>query len=255
MDGSSTGSSSSNNNNNIDDNDANWWMEELFGSWGDADNADADNEEDAGTDYNWYTSTFDPATEDPEFPGAFPTESNNAVVINIRTDEFPFEIRFTWSRYAGDQSWETLESATMSNYMSISFYEQTVEPGNLYRLRITDVASDGICCAYGFGWVSITNGTASEEYADGTVVWSQPGIYTNQLTVFIWVDNDGMAHHVEYLPGEGYALATSSTTVSSERTVVVPLSELTSTSNAVSEQRQQGSYTAYGGIPGDAAFP
>lgn len=80
-----------------------------------------------------------------------------------------------------------------------------------------------IGCDFGFGWFTITNATVSQEHPEGTVVWQETGDFGDVLVVYIWVDNNNSTQQVEYLPGEGFALVTS-TVVASESMIVEPQS-------------------------------
>lgn len=72
-----------------------------------------------------------------------------------------------------------------------------------------NTAGDGICCEFGQGWATITNGTKSQDSSSGTIMWVLPGDdFTSKAEVYIWVNSDGFAGIVDY--DRGYVPETSS---------------------------------------------
>lgn len=143
-----------------------------------------------------------------EWPGQFPTppagNGSNAITINIRTDDYPEETSFEWSRRDVEEPslWGIiLESGNLTDSHSLHSYTMEVEPDSLYRFLILDSFGDGIAN----GWITITNSTPSILHFGGSVIWEAPGdLLVSFLDVFVWVDPDGHTHNVEYIQGVGY---------------------------------------------------
>jgi hypothetical protein len=80
----------------------------------------------------------------------------------------------------------------------LSAYNLIAGPG-LYHLQITDAASDGTCCLWGKGFMTVTNAT--------DVLWGLTGSrFTTETNAYIWVNGDGSAERADYIPGLGYIL-------------------------------------------------
>ncbi|CAB9504565.1 expressed unknown protein [Seminavis robusta] len=84
-------------------------------------------------------------------------------------------------------------------FMSIP--QSNLENRTLYRFRITDLTydlgGDGMCCVFGYGWVTLTNGTRTESSPDGTVIWSLLGNeFTTEAEVYIWINGNGQTEVV-----------------------------------------------------------
>jgi len=167
------------------------------------------------------THPFDPSEDDEEWPGMFPT-LNNAITINIRTDDYPEETTLEWSLHSGPDYWQLLDTDSPEVANGINSYTKWVDPDALYRLQLFDDYEDGSCCQFGLGWFTITDSTPSLDYAEGTVVWEATGnILESSLDVFLWIDPDYHAQMVEYLPGQGYALIQDESLAGGERIIVV----------------------------------
>lgn len=223
--------------------DASWGQDpadddDVFGWLGDDDDDFAEGDDGIG----WFDDDGDEAgalyvgwdpSEDPEWPGAFPTPINsvNVVTINIRTDGFPEETYWEWSLLAGGGAWEILDGEEPSEGDTLFSYEQNVQSNELYGLRISDSLSDGTCCLFGSGWFSITSGVSSAEYNEGTLVWSKTGEeFQRNMEAFVWIDEEGMAQEVIHIPGEGYAIVeytmvSGERIATGERVIVVPETE------------------------------
>ena len=179
------------------------------GAWADGDDDGNDDQDTDNSGGSSSGSEFNPAESDGEWPGVFPTPINslNVITINIRTDRFPEETSWQWSRHTGPEFWVPEDSGFFAKTNSLHSYEKDVQSGELYRLSIEDMLGDGICCLFGRGWFTITNATESSEFPNGSVIWSKSGDeFEDYLEVVIWVNDDGMAHEVVDVPGQGYAL-------------------------------------------------
>lgn len=151
--------------------------------------------------------------EDKDWPGAFPvvpSNARNAIAINVRADEYPAQTAFDWSVQDEESGlWNMTHSVGLPVFGKNMVHSYTIPVASnaLYRLQLHDQFGDGTCCWWGLGWFTITNSVPSFEYANGTVVWEATGFDLQfMLVVFLWVDSHGIAHQVEYIPGEGYAL-------------------------------------------------
>jgi hypothetical protein len=91
---------------------------------------------------------------------------------------------------------ETLFVSSRAN--ELSAYNLIAGPG-LHHLQITDAASDGTCCFWGKGFITVTNVT--------DVLWGLTGSqFTNETNAYIWVNGDGSAERADYIRGLGYFL-------------------------------------------------
>jgi hypothetical protein len=91
---------------------------------------------------------------------------------------------------------ETLFVSSGAN--AFSAHNLIAGPG-LHHLQITDPSSDGTCCFWGKGFMTVTNG------AD--ILWGLTGSrFTNETNAYIWVNGDGSAEPADYIPGLGYML-------------------------------------------------
>ncbi|CAB9508841.1 Leucine Rich Repeat [Seminavis robusta] len=146
--------------------------------------------------------SFDPSVDDPEWPGLYPTPANavNTVTINVRTDRFPQEMSWEWSKMTASPDTYAVVDSGGNLLLEETVYsiEQAVDSDSVYRLTISDSLSDGTCCLYGLGWFTITNATTSAQNADGTVVWSAIGDFDGELLAHIYVDPQGRASLLEY---------------------------------------------------------
>jgi hypothetical protein len=80
----------------------------------------------------------------------------------------------------------------------LSAYNLIAGPG-LHHLQITDASSDGICCTWGKGFITLTNAT--------DILWGLTGSrFTNETSAYIWVHGNGFAERADYIPGKGYFL-------------------------------------------------
>lgn len=143
---------------------------------------------------------FVPSRDDSDWHGQFPTPVNsfNVITINIRTDQYPDEVEMKWSHSDDFDGWKLLKSWIPEDAHSIFSETIDIESDGLYKLQISDGYGDGICCTYGMGWFSITNSTPSSDHLNGTVVWDVAGYqFEESLEVFIWIDQDGNAQHLE----------------------------------------------------------
>lgn len=52
---------------------------------------------------------------------------------------------------------------------------------------------------YSTGWVTITNSSTSEDYADGTLLWVDPSDFLTFVEVHLWVNAEGHTQVVEYV--------------------------------------------------------
>jgi hypothetical protein len=91
----------------------------------------------------------------PSPPTSIPSTSTRTVTIKVVTDKFPDETGWTLSQ--GDTLIYTQAAGTY--HKSESTYTHTfnnLAPG-AYKFLITDSESDGLCCEWGEGSVSITS--------------------------------------------------------------------------------------------------
>ena len=155
-------------------------------------------------------NAFDP-TMDSEWPGRFP-EDTSTIIFNVKTDDYPEEMSWTWSRLEGGK-WQILskeQAPEKSTDTLLSSESPRLVPGSIYRVLVVDSFADG---AFGFhegagkGWFSLTNATMPENGKEkGTVMWSAAGYdYTKELEVFVSVDNEGNTKHVVPIEGGAYA--------------------------------------------------
>lgn len=153
---------------------------------------------------------FDPAMES-DWPGRFP-EDTNTVVFNIKTDDYPEEMSWTWSRLEGGK-WQILSKEQPpedSNNTLLSTESPSLVPGSIYRVMVVDSFADG---AFGYhegsgkGWFSLTNASIPEDgETKGTIMWAAIGYeYTKELEVYFAVDNEGNVEHVVPVEGGSYA--------------------------------------------------
>lgn len=192
-------------------------------------------EEDADDDADTSSSvgmdeSFDPNI-DPLYPGKFPDPSTSFVIaVNVRYDDFQAETDWVVQRNTADNDLDVQSSSInavrngMSSKSEVSsdwamvgskgseerygFHSDLVklEANNFYRFAITDSAhegiGDGICCQNGYGWVTLTNGTATGGNSSGTVMWSLPGDqFTSLAEAYFWVHSDGSVDIVDSYKG------------------------------------------------------
>ena len=176
---------------------------------------------------------FDPSLDSPEWPGAFPEASaSNTIMFNLRSDDFPDETTWTWSKRTETGEFERVNEGQPNRGNTLFKTALALEPDSVYRLRIDDLLNDGTCCLYGGGWFTLTNSTASEDHAEGTVVWKMTGNgFDGTENVFIWADPEGRSHSVEYVPGEGYGLVSYDIVQEERIHIVVPERPVTSSTN------------------------
>lgn len=149
---------------------------------------------------------FNPAEDDEEWPGEYPT-APNAITINIHTDEFPEENSFEWSIQEETGIWKVLDEQKTPHRYRVHSYQQWVVPGSLYRLRLLDIYGDGICCAYGFGWLTITSSTLSGNNTEGSVIWEATGFALDRtLDVYVQTDSNGNVVEVTQVTEEEHDL-------------------------------------------------
>lgn len=139
---------------------------------------------------------FFPETDDPKWPGAFPS-SPDAIAFNMRTDDHPDEITWTWSRLSSDGvSWDDEKAGgPYAAQRQLESAELSVKPDSIYRMIIFDSLADGTCCMYGKGWFTFTvaNTTANSE---GSVLFNATGLDFKEMDIFIHVDSTGLVLHV-----------------------------------------------------------
>jgi len=210
--------------NNVDGTVDDGWGEpqDDGGGW-DAPIGESEGTDDGGVVDGW-EGEFNPEEDDPEWPGEYPASAAYGIVFNFRTDNFPEENSWIFSRRSGPGEWEQIDDGRPQLEDVIISYDFVLEADNIYKLEIKDSFSDGTCCLYTQGWFSITNATTTEENANGTVMWTEAGNFAERVEVYIWTDAEGNAQMVEYLPGEGYALIQYEL-ISAERTFVLQTKE------------------------------
>ena len=136
--------------------------------------------------------------DDFEWPGKFPSASTNAVTINIKTDQFPQESFWYLSKRqtdaADDEEWTFISGGSFSDSATAKLfsYTRSVQNGYDYRLTVLDDFADGMCCDYGFGYLTITSGVKSEDSDEGTVVYSSLGEFNDEFNAYFSVDENGV---------------------------------------------------------------
>lgn len=165
---------------------------------------------------------YDPSTESSEWPGRFPSvNAIGTVLFNIRSDQFPEETSWTFSKRTAPNTFSEVQSGSPNAGSTLFSIPLSLEADSVYKLEILDSMDDGTCCLYGGGWFTLTNSTANVDREGGTVIWDMTGNgFEDQATVFLWADVEVNAHLVEYIPGEGYALVMGEM-VSGERIIVM----------------------------------
>ena len=97
---------------------------------------------------------------------------------------------------------EQIDDLDPSQENMLVSWDIDVEPSTLYWMNIDDDYGDGI-----FGWITVTNNVPSEEFAEGTVVYSGLGSkFRYDLDIYIWVDENGESHPTLFVFGLGYIL-------------------------------------------------
>jgi len=176
--------------------------------------------------------TFQPETDDPEWPGQlFSVDRNGGktgITINIRYDMYPAETMWAWEKLItkttpsqlmpsnnatanNDQVvskpstqkvgvWEKLDSKpNVGKGMELFSYDENTEPSTLYRFQVSDSSKDGSCCTWGPGFFTITSSTE--------VIWKLVGNkFDTNHEVFIWVNKMGEPQVARYIPGLGYVV-------------------------------------------------
>ena len=114
-------------------------------------------------------------------------------------------VSYDVSSYTHLNDWEVVEeidNLDPSQENMLVSWDIDVEPSTLYWMNIDDDYGDGI-----FGWITVTNNVPSEEFAEGTVVYSGLGSkFRYDLDIYIWVDENGESHPTLFVFGLGYIL-------------------------------------------------
>ena len=160
-------------------------------------------------------SCSNPEVDHGIWPGPYTTDNTtNALMINIRYDQFPQDVNWRFQRYTADintegeltegsrttlmdsEAWETIIDRTTlgedSKEMLRSYRMPNLKNNTYFRFAIEDNKADGICCRNGYGWVAITN--------DTHVVWHVPGDAfedNRKAQALFWVDGMGSTFLVE----------------------------------------------------------
>lgn len=163
------------------------------------------------------STNFFPA-DDTEWPGEYPeTGSEFLLAINVRYDDYPGETSWKFEQKLStpgsllsttgaadlNDDWAlVIKRGFSADEREFTSDLVAVQANSVYRLVIEDNANkgegDGTCCDYGRGWFSVTNGTASSDNLNGTVMWVLPGNDFQSLAqVYFLAQSDGTVEIVD----------------------------------------------------------
>lgn len=133
------------------------------------------------------------------WPGAFPTQPNFSLMINMDVDNYPEELSWVLYRQANNRQWaviNTWDGTTVTAGALDSTEFATLQKG-WYRFIVTDKAHDGMCCDYGNGYVTLTGPLGS---ADGEMglVWGNNGQFMREEEIFFRVSEEGFISEIEW---------------------------------------------------------
>lgn len=152
--------------------------------------------------------SFHPSN-DPLWPGDFsPPNSTFVFTLNIRYDDYPNETKWSVEKLVDiPYSPATIDTKNEPKAPAPTIppdsnelisYHRVAAPG-LYRFQVIDKASDGTCCSWGRGFLTITNATS--------VLWEKSGdMFTNQTDAYVWMSEEGEAQLADHVSGLGYLL-------------------------------------------------
>ena len=127
-----------------------------------------------------------------KWPGQFPSpNSTHELGINILFDSFPAETEwFLEQGPIGERNisgqLDTIASGRFSSETYV-YINQTLAPETFCLFTVTNSYGDGF--REGEGWVTLTNGTVSEDSPKGSIVWSlDTSRRFSVVSVYIWVD-------------------------------------------------------------------
>jgi len=154
------------------------------------------------TQRNMRLYSRDPSTWDtPLWPGVFP-DTVGKVAINVKLDMFPEEVHWKMlylkngNDFDAEGDWRQVLSVNGTFANQVVSNTLSVEANGMYHFKMIDDGSDGVCCLYRNGWVTITQKSTGEdqEVEDNNnkkIVWRHNGNFERILQVYFEVSEDG----------------------------------------------------------------
>lgn len=150
----------------------------------------------------WDVGCFDSST-DPQWPGVIAPAGH--VTLNIKTDDYPEETSAKlWKLHADEFDFEIVaeipEGSLWEYYNTLLSYNYSVETETIYKLQLNDPFGDGVCCGYGYGWITLTA-------PDGEVLWDIGQNFLEEEFIF-YIGSTGDVSPADYVEGKGYGAFT-----------------------------------------------
>jgi len=140
------------------------------------------------------------APDNADWPGAFPLADAFSVVVNVQTDDYPDENSWELKQYdSGTGQWlmvDQWDGAASTTRTLDSVEIANLRPGS-YHFLIRDSGSDGNCCNYGSGFVSLTGPLAIQQGEKG-FLWGNDGKFWALDEIFFEVDISGFITYINF---------------------------------------------------------
>jgi hypothetical protein len=136
-----------------------------------------------------------PQTVDQFWPGVVPIV-RGALNVNVKYDRFPEHIKWAFAKKGSNGDYTDLTSFDgavdgITNDLLVTEILANQLGEGWYRFKITDSSSDGLCCEFRRGWVTLTGFLKATR--NSGMIWGSNGEFGAGVEIYIKMDAKGYA--------------------------------------------------------------